>query len=54
VDGMENIKKLEELCRPIVNYLKENYNPHCEVVISQDAIRLVSTEIGIPVKKEND
>ena len=44
--------KLEELCRPISDYLKENYCPYDSVVITDDKIRLVRDEIGIPVDRD--
>ncbi|NFN14645.1 hypothetical protein FDB56_06955 [Clostridium botulinum] len=43
------IKKLEEVCKPVVDYLKKNYDPHCAVVITDSQIRLVRDEIGIPI-----
>ncbi|NFK64827.1 hypothetical protein FDB14_13995 [Clostridium botulinum] len=45
----EELKKLEEVCKPVVDYLKKNYDPHCTVVITDSQIRLVRDEIGIPV-----
>ena len=50
----KEIEDLEELCLPIVDYLKENYNPHYEVVISERSIKLMSSEIGIPINDKND
>ena len=46
--------KLEELCRPISDYLKENYCPYDSVVITDDKIRLVRDEIGIPVERDSE
>ncbi|NFH02390.1 hypothetical protein FC831_19505, partial [Clostridium botulinum] len=46
----EELKKLEEVCKPVVDYLKKNYDPHCTVVITDSQIRLVRDEIGIPVR----
>lgn len=46
--------ELEELSRPIVDYLRKKQNPHCEVVISNDSIRLVATELGIPIKDHEE
>ncbi|MBN1076984.1 hypothetical protein [Clostridium botulinum] len=45
----EELKRLEEVCKPVVDYLKKNYDPHCTVVITDSQIRLVRDEIGIPV-----
>ena len=43
------MKELEQLCRPVVNYLKNNWDPHCTVVITDSHIKLVRDEMGIPV-----
>lgn len=48
----EEIKKLEKLCIPIVEYLKKNYDPYCNIIISDHDIKLISTEIGIPINKK--
>lgn len=40
---------LVDMCKPIKEHLKENYNPHTEVVISMDEARVVVTEKGIPL-----
>lgn len=47
----QKIEELNVLCKPVVDYLNENYDPHCSVVITDSQIRLVRDEIGIPVKK---
>lgn len=45
---MEKIKELEEISKPILEFVKKNYNPHTTVVISEDYIKVVSDEISIP------
>ena len=47
------IKSLEEVCKPVVDYLKNNYHPHCTVVITDSEIRLVEDKIGIPVRSDD-
>ncbi len=47
---VNKIKNLEEVCKPVVDYLKRNYDPHCAVVITDSQIRLVRDEIGIPIR----
>ncbi|MCH3962954.1 MAG: hypothetical protein LKE46_01650 [Clostridium sp.] len=47
----KGIKSLEKICKPVVDYLKDNYNPHCAVVITDNQIRLVEDKIGIPVER---
>lgn len=48
----DEMKKLEELCKPIAEYLKQNYDPHCSIIISDSYIKLVRDEIGISIKDE--
>ena len=48
---MKEMDKLKELCRPLVEYLEQNKNPYCKIVISQDSIKLVSTDMFILVNK---
>lgn len=49
----EEIKNLNEICKPVVDYLKENYDPHCTVIITDNHIRLVRDEMGIPVRSDD-
>lgn len=44
----EKIKKLEQIAKPLVDFIKENYNPHTSIVISENCIKVVSDEINIP------
>jgi hypothetical protein len=48
-ERQSKIDKLEELCKPISDYLRENYDPYYSVVITDDSIRLTQDQIGIPV-----
>ena len=43
--------ELETLCKPLLEYLKSK-NPYSKIIISQEEIQLVSTEIGIPIKSD--
>ncbi|WP_162832177.1 hypothetical protein [Clostridium hydrogeniformans] len=52
MDNLKEINELKNLCTPIVEYLKENYDPYCKVIISDNEIKLVSTKIGIPINQE--
>lgn len=46
---MEKIEEIEKLTKPIVEYLKKNYNPHTSLIIDSNNIRVVSDEISIPI-----
>lgn len=43
--------ELQALCEPLIKYLKENYDPHATIVVSDGDIMLMRTEIGIPKAK---
>lgn len=47
----KDIKALEEVCKLIVDHLKDNYDPHCALVITDSQIKLVRDEIGIAIKE---
>lgn len=47
------IKELKQLCEPIAGYLKNNWDPHCVVIITYNHIKLVRDEIGIPVESDD-
>jgi len=51
---MEKIKELQEISKPILEFLKNNYNPHTAVVISESGIKVVSDEISIPLIIHDD
>lgn len=45
-----NERPLEELCKPLIEYIKENYNPHTEVVVTMDGITVKQDIEGLPEK----
>lgn len=49
----EKLNDLECLCRPIIEYLRAEHNPHTVIVIKEDKIELLQQEIGIPVSKND-
>ena len=46
---MDKIEEIEKITKPIVEYLKKNYNPHTSVIIDCNSIRVVSDEVSIPL-----
>lgn len=46
-------RPLEELCKPIIEYIKENYNPHTEVVVTMDGITVKQDIEEIPSKERS-
>lgn len=49
----KEIESLEKICKPVVDYLKDNYNPHCTVVITDSQVKLVEDKIGIPIGSDD-
>lgn len=47
-DKKEILNKLRKISQPIIDFIKENYNPHTTVIISEDSIKVVADEIHIP------
>lgn len=48
-----SIENLKSLCKPLLDFLNEHYNPYTAIVITDDTIRLVRTEMGV-TEKEKD
>lgn len=48
------INELNELCKPIVKFLKENYDTHTTIIISQEGVKMIQDEIGIPMNEEDE
>ena len=45
----EKITKLNKISETVIDFIKENYNPHTTVIISEDSIKVVTDEINIPL-----
>ena len=45
---MEN-EKLIELSTPLMEYLREKYNPHCKIIVEHDRVEITEAIIGIPL-----
>lgn len=50
MNNKQAIEQLKEICKPIVEWLKENYVPYYTVVIKDEHIRLVRDEVGISIE----
>lgn len=49
-ETMSEFDKLEAVARPVVEYLRDNYDPHTSVTITDVSIVLNREEMGIPVE----
>ena len=45
----EELKKIEQIAKPLIDFIKQNYNPHTSIVINEDSIKVVTDEINIPL-----
>lgn len=44
----ENQEKLEELCKPVIEYLTKNYDPYVEITITTEHIKVKRDIMSIP------
>lgn len=47
---MVEFNKLTDLCKPVIDFIKQNYDQYTEIVITDDFIKVKNTSIGIPVQ----
>lgn len=47
-------KELEELYKPLAEYLERNHDPYTEIHVSMDAVKLMVVHQGIPLNKNGD
>ncbi|MEK4425465.1 hypothetical protein [Solibacillus sp. FSL K6-1523] len=46
--SVQLMDELEVLAAPLIEFLHNNFNPHCHIEITQDFTRVVVDVIGIP------
>lgn len=44
--------KLEMLCRPLIDYLKEKHDPYTEIVVTMDSVTVKQCIEEIPTKNK--
>lgn len=47
------VKPLAAMCEPLIQYLEKNHDPHTEIVITCDGVRVNQTIIWVPQKAVN-
>lgn len=52
-DHRVEVKLLVALCKPLIQYLEKNHDPHTEIVISCDGVRVNQTIVWVPQKAVN-
>ena len=43
------IERLKKISEPVIEFLKQNYNPHTTVMINTDSIKVMSDDINIQI-----
>lgn len=46
------MKEFEELAKPLVDFLNNNYDMYASIIITTDNAKIVRDELAIPVKKD--
>lgn len=49
-----DMNELEKLASPLIEYLKQDHNPHTYIVITDEVVQVLRVEASIPTPKEND
>lgn len=47
---MKQITKLEEICKPIVEYLNESFDSHTTIIITSNYIKVCQDVYGVPIE----
>jgi len=50
----ERLKEVEKLCIPLVQFLRKNYDPHTEIIVSTDFVKVSQELLGVPVPYEEE
>lgn len=50
IPTLSEVESLRDLCKPICEYINEHYDPHTQIIITDDHVKVTRDEIGIPVK----
>jgi len=46
----ERLEQLEELAKPAILFLRENYHPHCSLIITTNSAKIVEDLASVPFK----
>lgn len=47
---LAELKKFHELCKPIVEYLKENFTSNDAILIIDSQAQVLTSQMGVPTK----
>ena len=48
------MKQLKEVCNPLVEFIKKEYDPYTEITITMDSITVKQKTERIPIKEQAD
>lgn len=51
---LEQSNKIKELSKPLIDYIRENYNSYTRIEISSDCIRILEDKGYIPINIANN
>ena len=51
---LKEVEEFRELVKPLVEYLRKNYNPYCKIIVECDHAEIVKGELGVPFEIEDD
>ncbi len=43
------LEEIKELSKPLIKFIKENYDPHTVIIIRDDYVQVLREDIGIPI-----
>jgi hypothetical protein len=50
---MDNkLDELQKIAQPLVNFLRENYHPHCSIIVKVDAVKVVEDVMQVVYENE--
>lgn len=47
---MNKFEELSKVCEPLIEYLRNNCDPHTCVVVSTDSLKILRVELGVPIE----
>ena len=48
---MEDLTLLEQLAKPLAEYLRKNHHPHTAIVVTDERVVVVETALSVPLKE---
>ena len=50
----DKMTTLRELAKPLMDWLMENYDLHCQIIIEPGFVKVVQEQMGVPFEIEDD